>query len=165
MITTLLRSQTLAALPNSRWNTPMVPGPQTSCVIRTSACTQTLSPASTRALPDARASIVSVNVINQTKLVDRAPDFNTEYRAASRAQPPGLRDGRVSQPCGTSGRPRAAFGRAVLHRYGYIPRQYADHEPWIGAMAGIAVGWNPGVGAVPGTGRSPDRRLRSLKEA
>src|ERR1035441_2387421 len=56
MMTTLLRSQTLAALPNSRWNTPMVPGPQTSCVIRTSAWTQTLSPASTRALPAAPAS-------------------------------------------------------------------------------------------------------------
>src|ERR1035438_7578237 len=81
MMTTLLRSQTLAALPNSRWNTPMVPGPQTSCVIRTSAWTQTLSPASTRALPDARASIVSVKVINHNKLVDRAPEFNTQYPA------------------------------------------------------------------------------------
>src|ERR1035437_3731330 len=85
MMTTLLRSQTLAALPNSRWNTPMVPGPQTSCVIRTSAWTQTLSPASTRALPDARASIVSVKVINHNKLVDRAPEFNTQYGAAPAA--------------------------------------------------------------------------------
>src|SRR5881396_3227414 len=63
MMTILLRSQTLAFLPNSRLNTPMVPGPQTSWVISTSALTHTLSPASTRALPDARAKIFSVNVI------------------------------------------------------------------------------------------------------
>src|SRR6266404_2605001 len=63
MMTTLLRSQTLASLPNSRLKTPMVPGPHTSCVMRTSALTQTLSPAWTLALPAARARIFSVNVI------------------------------------------------------------------------------------------------------
>src|SRR5882724_7325306 len=41
----------------------MVPGPQTSWVISTSALTQTLSPACTRALPAARARIFSVSVI------------------------------------------------------------------------------------------------------
>jgi hypothetical protein len=44
-------------------NTPMVPGPHTSWVMSTSAWTHTLSPASTRDLPDARAKIFSVNVI------------------------------------------------------------------------------------------------------
>jgi hypothetical protein len=53
----LVRSQTLAFWPNSRLNTPIVPGPQTSWVISTSAFTQMLSPASTRALPEARARI------------------------------------------------------------------------------------------------------------
>src|SRR5581483_11404332 len=63
MITTLLRSQTLALLPNSRLNTPMVPGPQTSWVMRTSTFTHTLSPGRTSALPLARASSFSVKVI------------------------------------------------------------------------------------------------------
>src|SRR6266496_4464519 len=63
MMTTRSRFHTLAALPNSRLNTPMVPGPQTSWVIRTSACTHRLSPACTRALPAARARIVSVKVM------------------------------------------------------------------------------------------------------
>ncbi len=63
MMTTLLRSQTLALAPNSRLKTPMVPGPQTSWVMRMSALTQTLSPAATLALPAARAKIFSVKVI------------------------------------------------------------------------------------------------------
>src|SRR5258706_11624041 len=71
MITTLSRSQTLAALPNSRLNTPMVPGPQTSWVISKSALTQTLSPACTCPFPAARASIFSVSVI------DRKPNWRT----------------------------------------------------------------------------------------
>src|SRR5438876_12247250 len=65
MITTLVRSQTLAVLPNSRWKTPMVPGPHTSWVMSTSVFTQTLSPAWTRCLPAARARIFSVNVIRK----------------------------------------------------------------------------------------------------
>src|SRR5437667_9901516 len=68
MITILVRSHTRAFLPNSRLNTPIVPGPQTSCVIKTSAFTHTLSPAWTWALPDARASIFSVNVIRGSNL-------------------------------------------------------------------------------------------------
>src|SRR2546425_7117907 len=63
MMTILLRSQTLASLPNSRLKTPMVPGPQTSWVISTSVWTQTLSPACARDLPAARARIFSVSVI------------------------------------------------------------------------------------------------------
>src|ERR1051325_7408606 len=63
MMTTRLGSQTFAVLPNSRLNTPMVPGPQTSCVMSTSAFTQILSPACTEDLPAARARIFSVNVI------------------------------------------------------------------------------------------------------
>src|SRR5688500_16687904 len=70
MMTTRLGSQTLAALPNSRLNTPMVPGPQTSCVMSTSAFTQMLSPACTEDLPAARARIFSVNVIGAAKLND-----------------------------------------------------------------------------------------------
>src|SRR5437762_14380407 len=70
MMTILLRSQTLASLPNSRLKTPMVPGPQTSWVINTSAWTQTLSPDWTRALPAARARIFSVKVIVQSNLAD-----------------------------------------------------------------------------------------------
>src|SRR5665213_854611 len=63
MMMILFLSQTFASLPNSRLNTPMVPGPQTSCVMSTSAFTQILSPAWTEALPAARARIFSVNVI------------------------------------------------------------------------------------------------------
>src|SRR5581483_10260626 len=61
-------SQTLAALPNSRLKTPMVPGPQTSWVMRTSTFTHTLSPAWTCALPLARASTFSVRVIRGTTI-------------------------------------------------------------------------------------------------
>src|SRR5664279_2749125 len=67
MMTILFLSQTFAVWPNSRLNTPMVPGPQTSCVMSTSAFTQMLSPAWTLALPAARARIFSVNVI-RTKI-------------------------------------------------------------------------------------------------
>src|SRR6266481_4542221 len=63
MITTLFASHTFASLPNSRLKTPIVPGPHTSCVIRMSVFTHTLSPAATRALPLARARIFSVRVI------------------------------------------------------------------------------------------------------
>src|SRR6266542_2878731 len=63
MMITRWRSHTLAAWPNSRLKTPMVPGPQTSWVIRTSAFTHRLSPACTRALPASRARIVSVKVM------------------------------------------------------------------------------------------------------
>src|SRR2546422_8285047 len=65
MTTTRWRSHTLADGPNSRLNTPIVPGPQTSWVISTSALIQTLSPACTRALPAARARIFSVSVIKK----------------------------------------------------------------------------------------------------
>src|SRR6516164_9071022 len=68
MMTTLLRSQILASFPNSRLKTPMVPGPQTSCVIRISALTQTFSPAWTRGLPAARARIFSVSVIRELSI-------------------------------------------------------------------------------------------------
>src|ERR1041385_993991 len=64
MITIRSRSHTFALGPNSRLNTPIGPGPQTSCVIKTSAFTQMLSPASTLALCAARARIFSVNVKN-----------------------------------------------------------------------------------------------------
>src|SRR5687768_16306033 len=63
MMTRRLRSHTFAVLPNSRLKTPMVPGPHTSWVIRMSALTHTLSPASTRAFPEARARIFSVKVM------------------------------------------------------------------------------------------------------
>src|SRR5271154_3413118 len=63
MMTILFLSQTLAFLPNSRLNTPIVPGPHTSWVRRTSALTQTFSPGATWALPLARASSFSVKVI------------------------------------------------------------------------------------------------------
>ena len=62
MITTRLRSQTLAFSPNSRLNIPMVPGPQISWVMSTSALTHTLSPACTEALPAARATDLAVCV-------------------------------------------------------------------------------------------------------
>src|SRR5258708_4717275 len=63
MMTTLLRSQTFAVAPNSRLNTPMVPGPHTSWVISTSTFTHTLSPGWTDFLPEARAMSFSVSVI------------------------------------------------------------------------------------------------------
>src|SRR5213593_2214193 len=61
MMTTLSLSQTLAVAPNSLLNTPIVPGPHTSWVMRTSTLTQTLSPGWTDFLPDARAMIFSVS--------------------------------------------------------------------------------------------------------
>jgi len=63
MITSASGFQTRAWSPNSRRKTPIVPGPQTSCVIRTSTLTQRLSPGLALALPDFRAKIVSVMVI------------------------------------------------------------------------------------------------------
>src|ERR1700722_12483134 len=63
MMTIFSRSHTLALAPNSRLNTPMVPGPHTSWVMRTSTFTQTLSPGCTDFLPDARAMIFSVSGI------------------------------------------------------------------------------------------------------
>src|SRR5689334_11077995 len=85
MITTLERSQTFASLPNSRLKTPIVPGPQTSCVIKISALTQTLSPAWTVGLPAARARIFSVSVIFQITqrkqtITDERDDFNSVRR-------------------------------------------------------------------------------------
>src|SRR5690349_7122169 len=71
MMTTLVRSQTLAFLPNSRLKTPIVPGPQTSCVISTSAFTQIFSPACTRFWPAARARIFSVKVIKRSGKLNR----------------------------------------------------------------------------------------------
>src|SRR6266567_8113062 len=71
-MTTLFRSQTLAFLPNSRLKTPIVPGPQTSCVISTSAFTQMLSPACTRFWPAARARIFSVKVIKRSQKLNGA---------------------------------------------------------------------------------------------
>src|SRR5438093_13560525 len=65
MMTTLSLSQTLAVAPNSRLKTPIVPGPQTSWVMRTSTLTQTLSPGRTAFLPDARAMIFSVSVMQR----------------------------------------------------------------------------------------------------
>src|SRR4051812_5634026 len=78
MITNFLRSQTFASLPNLRLNTPMVPRPHTSCVMRTSAFTQILSPACTLGLPAARARIFSVNVINPETVPEQGSDFNPE---------------------------------------------------------------------------------------
>src|ERR1700753_3056574 len=74
MMTTFFLSQTLAAWPNSRLNTPMVPGPQTSCVMSTSTLTQTLSPGATCALPLARASSFSVSVISMRKDGKHGPE-------------------------------------------------------------------------------------------
>src|SRR3954462_903943 len=85
MMTTLERSHTLASLPNSRLKTPMVPGPHTSCVIRISALTQTLSPAWAVGFPAARARIFSVSVIfqigNETKGYPTKEASSTEFDA------------------------------------------------------------------------------------
>src|SRR5688572_25619732 len=72
MITIFRLSQTRAEAPNSLLKTPIVPGPQTSWVIRISAFTQTLSPASTLALPAARAKIFSVKVIETVRVTEPA---------------------------------------------------------------------------------------------
>src|SRR5207249_4285840 len=72
MMTTLVLSQTLASLPNSRLNTPIVPGPHTSWVMRMSTFTHTLSPAWTCALPLARARTFSVRVIRAESIHARA---------------------------------------------------------------------------------------------
>src|SRR5262245_48163883 len=86
-MTTFFWSQTFAFWPNSRLKTPIVPGPHTSCVIRTSALTQTFSPAETFALPAALAKIFSVNVINRDEQCNsrRMPEQEDEL-APNRAQ-------------------------------------------------------------------------------
>src|SRR6185437_2793361 len=62
-MTTFLRSHTLASLPKCCLKMPMVPGPQTSCVMSTSTSTQMLSPGWTASRPAWRARIFSVKVI------------------------------------------------------------------------------------------------------
>src|ERR1035437_3203508 len=103
MMTILFLSQTFASLPNSRLNTPMVPGPQTSCVMSTSAFTQMLSPAWTLALPAARARIFSVNVIVGRKYL---------MRGASSTAQAGLSERRLWTDVdgGASGQGRAGGG-------------------------------------------------------
>src|SRR5262249_11014640 len=63
MRTTLSRSQTLALWPKCCLKMPMVPGPQTSCVMSTSTSTQMFSPGAVAPRPAARARIFSVIVI------------------------------------------------------------------------------------------------------
>src|SRR6185295_928595 len=63
MMTTLFLSQTLAFLPNLSWKMPMVPGPQTSWVMRTSTSTQIFSPGRTAAFLACLAMIFSVRVM------------------------------------------------------------------------------------------------------
>src|SRR3954470_17184246 len=63
MTTTFSLSHTFASWPKCFLNTPIVPGPQTSWVIRTSTFTQTLLPGLTVGRPAARARIFSVMVI------------------------------------------------------------------------------------------------------
>src|SRR5262245_41950800 len=75
MTTTLSRSQTFAFLPKCCWNTPMVPGPQTSWVMSTSPPIQTLSPGGTEAVPAWRASVFSVRVI---EAMERTPPVSAE---------------------------------------------------------------------------------------
>src|SRR5258708_6963285 len=79
MITSFFGSQTLAALPNSRLKTPMVPGPHTSWVMRMSTFTHTLSPAWTCALPLARASTFSVRVIRGTTITPTRTHAQMEF--------------------------------------------------------------------------------------
>src|SRR5262249_14908994 len=62
MSTTLSRSQTLAFCPKCCLKMPMVPGPQTSCVMSTSTFTQMFSPGAAASRPAARARIFSVIV-------------------------------------------------------------------------------------------------------
>jgi len=63
IITTLEGSQTLACRPKFSWKTPIVPGPHTSWVIKTSTLTQMLSPGEISCFPALRARIFSVIVI------------------------------------------------------------------------------------------------------
>src|SRR5215211_5435233 len=63
MMTTFSLSHTWASWPKCFLNTPIVPGPHTSCVIRTSTFTHTLSFGFTWSRPAARARIFSVRVI------------------------------------------------------------------------------------------------------
>src|SRR2546421_569859 len=63
MITTLLRAHTLGVLPNCRFKNPIVPGPQTSCVIRRSAFTQIFLPAFSPDFSSPRATNFFVHAI------------------------------------------------------------------------------------------------------
>src|SRR5213593_2453814 len=85
MMTTLSLSQTLAVAPNSLLNTPIVPGPHTSWVMRMSTLTQTLSPGWTDFLPEARAMIFSVSVTprDNTQSVSTAQHLALKCRHGS----------------------------------------------------------------------------------
>src|ERR1043166_6668557 len=85
MMTTLSLSQTFAVAPNSLLNTPIVPGPHTSWVMRLSTLTQTLSPGCTDFLREARAMIFSVSVTPQdnTQSVSAAQHFALKCRHGS----------------------------------------------------------------------------------
>src|SRR5690242_13647742 len=63
MMTTESGFQTLALRPNFSWKMPMVPGPQTSWVMRTSTFTQIFSPGVTFERPACLARIFSVMVM------------------------------------------------------------------------------------------------------
>src|SRR6478735_3948015 len=63
MITTRSRSHTFALRPNFSWKMPIVPGPHTSCVMRMSTSTHTLSLGLTWLLPVCLARIFSVMVM------------------------------------------------------------------------------------------------------
>src|ERR1700733_11636703 len=63
MITTRFLSQTFALRPNCSWKIPIVPGPQTSWVIRMSTSTQTFSSGETLLRPLCLAKIFSVIVM------------------------------------------------------------------------------------------------------
>src|SRR5688572_1223485 len=127
MMTTLFLSHTFASLPNSRLNTPIVPGPHTSCVIRTSACTQTFSPAPTVAFPAARAKIFSVNVIKETGNVSPG---NAGCKLSSKA----------GSACFTCSTPQHT--RHVIALRGFTP--YSSRE--IGERNALRRGDRPGSG-------------------
>src|SRR4029079_8128705 len=111
MSTTLSRSQTLAFGPKCCLKMPMVPGPQTSCVMSTSTFTQMLSPGAVAFRPAARARIFSVIVcdgIGELLRLGGTPQLYQVKAVALRGQtaPP--------PPTDTRGRSKRG-GHASLH--------------------------------------------------
>src|SRR5438034_10983823 len=107
MTTTRSRSHTLALRPNFSWKIPIVPGPQTSWVMRMSTFTQTFSPGVTWLLAACLERIFSVMVmpgIEYALISTDESDETYEYSGTKFCGP--SRDGGVMR--------RALMGLAIV---------------------------------------------------
>src|SRR5919201_1497802 len=79
MMTTWSRSQTLASRPKCCLKTPMVPGPHTSCVMRTSTSTQMFSPGCTLSRPPEPHAMTTAPTCHLVTLGCKVNQYETQY--------------------------------------------------------------------------------------